>query len=98
MILVVGFDQRPGRDVGAGPVDHVAYRNLVVIPFLPVSPVLAGDLEALESDFFPFLEALELLFPADGEPELEERDAAPGELQFEVVDFRIGAHPVRIPA
>src|SRR5436190_11787171 len=60
-VLVVGLDQGPGGDLGAGAVDHVADGGLVGVPLLAVAPVLGGDLEALEAGLLPRLEASEEL-------------------------------------
>src|SRR3989338_8922485 len=93
-VLVVGFHQRPRRDLGAGAIHHVAHGMLVFVPFLAVAPVLFGDLEALETDFFAFLEAFKLLFFTDGKPEFDHHDLVPHQLRLEVVDLAVGAHPV----
>src|SRR3989338_221641 len=93
-VLVVGFHQRPRRDLGAGAIHHVAHGMLVFVPFLAVAPVLFGDLEALETDFFAFLEAFKLLFFTDGKPEFDQHDVVAYQLRLEVVDLAVGAHPV----
>src|SRR6185437_12860638 len=78
--LVLRLDQRPGRDLGAGPVDHVAHRPLVLGPLRAVPPVLLRDLEALEGDLLALVEAAELLLRAHLEPELRQHEAVPDEL------------------
>ena len=67
---------------------------LVGIPFLPVAPVVLGDLEALETDLFSLLETAQLLVLADGEPELDQDDVVAHQLGFKIIDLAIGAHPV----
>src|SRR6185437_11439471 len=94
--LVLRLDQRPGRDLGAGPVDHVARRPPVRVPLGAVAPVLFRDLEALERAPLALAEAAELLLLAHLEPELDEDEAVPGELLLEVVDLGVRAHPVRL--
>src|SRR5690349_8343104 len=92
--LVFGLHQRPGRDLGARAVDHVADRALVGAPFLAVAPVVRRDLEALEGGPAASAEALELLALADLQPELDDDRSAFGELLLELVDLAVGAHPV----
>src|ERR1019366_3560626 len=93
-LLVVRFDQVPGRHRGAGPVDQVADRPLVGVPLLAIAPVVRGDLEPLERRLLARLEPGELLFLADREPELHDDDAPAREGVFEVDDLAVSAHPV----
>src|SRR6202044_2685497 len=69
VVLVLGRDERPGGDLRARAVDHVADGALVGVPFLAVAPVLLGDLEALERRPLALLEAAELLLLAHLQPE-----------------------------
>ena len=94
-VLVVGFHQCPRGDFGAGAINHVAYRVLILRPFTAVTPVFLGDLEAFESDFLARLETLELLLLADGEPELDHHDVMASQLRLKIVDLAVCAHPVR---
>src|SRR5205085_4336599 len=74
-ILVVGGDQGPGRNLGAGLVDHVTHGPLVSLPPVPVAPVLLRDLEALEPGLLALFEAPQLLVLADVQPELHHHTA-----------------------
>src|SRR5689334_15907934 len=85
VILVVGLDEIPRRQVGAGARDHVANRLLVEAPLLAIAPIFGGDLEALERGVRALLESAELLLFADGEPELDDDDAVFGQSLFEIV-------------
>src|SRR4030067_931129 len=58
--LVLGFHDRPGRDVGGGAVDHIAHRGLVLGPLLAVAPVFLGELEALARGLLALLAAAQL--------------------------------------
>src|SRR5262249_14371679 len=77
-----------------GAVDHVADRDLVGVPLLAVAPVLRRDLEALEAGRLALLEAAELLLLGHREPELADDEAVARQVLLEVVDLRVGAHPV----
>src|SRR5215207_6772421 len=79
-ILVIGFDQGPRRNLGAGAVDHVADCSLVSLPMVPVTPVLLRDLEPLEPGLLSFLEPPQLLVLADVQPELHHHAAVANEL------------------
>ena len=92
--FVVGLHQRPGRDFGAGAVNHVADGRTVVVPLVAVAPVVFGDLEALERDFLTGLEAFQLGLLVDGQPELDHNHAGVAQLLFEVINLAIGTHPV----
>src|SRR5262245_22404467 len=92
--LVVGFDQRPGRDLGARAIDEVAHRRLVRVPLLAIAPVVGRDLEALERRLLALAEAAKLLGFADLKPELDDDRAAVDELLLELVDLVVRAHPV----
>ena len=48
VVFVFGCNQRPGRLLGAGSIDHLGGGDLVSSPLLSVSPILAGDLVTLE--------------------------------------------------
>ena len=91
MVFVVRRHQRPGDEVAAGPVHHVAHGLLVVGPALAVAPVLVGNLVMLEAGLFAHLEAFKLFVGADREPELQHHDAVVRELRLEFVDFVVGA-------
>src|SRR6202162_2029632 len=80
VVLVLGFDQRPRRDLGAGTIDHVADRSFVLAPLLAIAPVFGGNLEALERRVLPRPEASQLLRLADLQPELDDDRVAGGEL------------------
>ena len=67
--LVLRRNQMPRRELGTGPLDHVVDRVLVGVPFLAVAPVFFRDLEALERCGFALLEAAQLFFFADLQPE-----------------------------
>ena len=72
-----------GAIFGAGAIHHVAHGMFVFIPFFAVAPVLFGNFEALEADFFAFLEAFELLIFADGEPAFDHHDFVAHQLRLE---------------
>ena len=74
--LVIGLDQRPRRNLGAGAVDHVAHGSAVVIPLVAVAPVVFGDLEALERNLLALLEALQLSGLVDRQPKLHQHHAS----------------------
>jgi len=93
-LLVVARHERPRRVLGAAAGHHVVHREAVVVPFLPVPPVLVGDLVPLVGDGFPLLEAPQLLLGADVDPELAQDDAALGELLLEFVGLEVGPAPV----
>src|ERR1700694_5098488 len=69
VVLVLGFDQGPWRDLGAGAIDHVADGDFVLIPFLAIAPVFGGDLEAFERRVLACPKASQLLRLADLQPE-----------------------------
>src|SRR6266550_388455 len=92
--LILCFDQRPGCDLGARAIDHVADGDFVLIPLFAIAPVFGGDLEALECRVLPRPEASQLLRLADLQPELEHNRVAGGELFLELVDLVVGAHPL----
>src|ERR1700674_1765058 len=71
VVLILCFDQRPRRDLGAGTIDHVTDGNFVLIPLFAVAPVFGGNLEALECRVLPRPEALQLLRLTDLQPELD---------------------------
>src|ERR1017187_7497707 len=96
--LVVRLHERPGGASGRRALDHVGGGRLVEIPLLAVTPVLRRDLEALEPHAFALLEAPELLLPGDLHPELAQHGRRALELLLEIVDLRIGAHPVGLRA
>ena len=91
--LVFGFDQGPGRSLGAGARQHVVRRAFVQVPLLAVAEVFLGDLVKLPRLLLAVLEAPELLLAADVQPELDEDRAVVGQLFLEIVDFLVGAHP-----
>src|SRR3954463_7733872 len=95
-ILVVGFDQGPRRNLGAGPIDHVTHGPLVSLPLVPVAPVLVRNLEPLEPGLLALFEAPQLLILADVQPELHHHAAIADQLLFEVVDLTIGAPPASL--
>src|SRR5437879_263177 len=94
VVLVLGLDQRPRCDFGAGAIDHVAHRLFVRVPFLAVAPVVGGDLELLERRAFARLETPQLLGLADLQPELDDDRVAPSKLLLELIDLVVGTHPV----
>src|ERR1700676_2389247 len=65
VVLVLGFDQGPRRDLGARPIDHVANRSFVLVPLLAIAPVFGGNLEALERRVLPRPETSQLFPLAD---------------------------------
>src|SRR5208283_4826009 len=94
VFLVVGFDQRPRRAACVGAVDHFVRRRLVLRPFPAVAPVFLSDLVAFRRTRGALTEACELLLLADREPEFYDEDARARHLALEIVDLRVGAHPV----
>src|SRR4051812_32364084 len=97
-ILVVGFDQGPLRNLGAGPVDHVTHGPLVSLPLVPVAPVLVRNLEPFEPGLLALFEPPQLLVLADIQPELHHHAAVADQLLFKVVDFAISPPPVSLGA
>src|SRR2546423_11374348 len=91
--LILCFDQRPGRDLGARAIDHVADGDFILIPLFAIAPIFGGDLEALECRVLPRPEASQLLRLADLQPELDPNPVAGGELFLEIVDLVVGKHP-----
>src|SRR5216683_2078293 len=94
VVLVLCFDQRPRRDLGAGTIDHVADRDFVLIPLLAIAPVLGSDLETFERRVLPRPEASQLLRLADLQPELDDDRVAGRELFLELIDLVVGTHPL----
>src|SRR3984893_1465594 len=94
VVLILCFDQRPRRDLGAGTIDHVADGDFVLIPLFAIAPVFGGDLEALECRVLPRPEASQLFRVADLQPELDDNRVAGGELFLELVDLVVGTHPL----
>src|SRR3984893_2149798 len=92
--LILCFDQRPRRDLGAGTIDHVADGDFVLIPLFAIAPVFGGYLEALECGVLARPEASQLLRLADLQPELDDNRVAGGELFLELVDLVVGTHPL----
>src|SRR6202521_116240 len=94
VVLILCFDQRPRRDLGAGTIDHVADGDFVLIPLFAIAPVFGGDLEALECGVLAGPEASQLLRLADLQPELDDDRVAGCELFLELVDLVVGTHPL----
>src|ERR1700676_622186 len=94
VVLILCFDQRPRRDLGAGTIDHVADGDLVLIPLFAIAPVFGCNLEALECRVLARPEASQLLRLADLQPELDDNRIAGGELFLELVDLVVGTHPL----
>src|ERR1700724_3170794 len=94
VVLILCFDQRPRRDLGAGTIDHVADGDLVLIPLFAIAPVFGCNLEALECRVLARPEASQLLRLADLQPELDDNRVAGGELFLELVDLVVGTHPL----
>ena len=97
-VLVVGLDQGPGRQSRGSPVHHVADRGDVLIPFFAISPILFGNLEALEFRILALLESPQLLVSTDLEPELDDHGSSRHQLVFEIVDFGVGPQPILLGA
>src|ERR1700680_2398640 len=94
VVLILCFDQRPRRDLGAGTIDHGADVYCVLIPLFAIAPVFGGDLEALECGVLAGPEASQLLRLADLQPELDDDRVAGCELFLELVDLVVGTHPL----
>ena len=89
--LVVAFDDDPRRVRRVGAVEHLLRSAGVVVPTVDRGAVDGRELPVLQRMDLAFAEALQLLFAGNGEPELDERDAASDEASFKVGDF---AHEV----
>ena len=96
VILVVAFDQGPGRVPGACGGDHVVHRLLVRLPLLAIAPVLVGQLPALVRQTLALLEAPQLFVLGDVHPVLHQDDAMGHQLRFEVVDLGVGPLPLGV--
>src|SRR4051812_46332518 len=97
-MLVIRLDEDPRRVRGARALDHVRGGDLVLVPFVAVAPILAGDLEALEARLLALLEAAQLLLFGDLQPVLRDDGPVARELLLERVDLRVSAQPVGLAA
>src|ERR1700736_4195623 len=80
VVLILCFDQRPRRDLGAGTIDHVADGDFVLIPLFAIAPVFGGALEALECGVLARPEGSQLLRIADLQPDRDDDRVAVCEL------------------
>ena len=68
--FVIGFYHNPRGIRGICSCKHLINRTIVLIPFLPVTPVLFSDLVLLERVIFPLFEPFELFVLVNLKPEL----------------------------
>ena len=88
----------PGCGFGRSIAEHIVDRGLVERPLFAVSPVLGGDFPLLFGRALSGAEALQLFVLADVDPEFDHKGAARCEVGFKVIDFPVGALPIRLAA
>ena len=88
----------PRRVFGRGIAEHVVDGSLVELPLFAVSPVLGGDFPLLFGRALSGAEALQLFLLTDMNPEFHQQSAALLQIGLKVVDFPVGAPPVRLAA
>ena len=88
----------PGRGFGRGVAEHIVDRGLVERPLFAVPPVLGGDFPLLFGRALSGAEALQLFVLADVDPEFDHEGAARCEVGLKVIDFPVGALPIRLTA
>ena len=73
--LIVEVDDRPGRMIGVGRLQHRLARLGVIIVFLARGEIDGGQLPALQRVLQPFAQALFLLRLIGRQPVFEQQDA-----------------------
>ena len=85
--LVIGADNRPGRMLGMGALDHLVARIRIIVPPAQSLQINRGELPHLERIVTAIMEPLELHLAANRQPELEQVNAIPGDAPLEFGRF-----------
>ena len=94
VFLVVALKQDPWRERRGSEAEHVVDRLLVLRVFVAVTPVFLRDLPNLGRIDLARLEAAQLLFWRDVDPELQKYGAPLHEFVFEGVYLVVGTRPL----